>query len=151
MKISNPTLINFYLGKIKLLSAGWSGAALGCTTFILLGPQQVARLGSGTQSSQDRLKPCGKGNPNHNHSYVGPALRGRALLGSAGGGFAKQPSQEAPWVLFSHYRVSTRRERKGLGSSHSRDKRGEGRCRSAEQIQMLAGQLGQREVGTSQL
>lgn len=43
-KSLNPTLINFYLEKIKVFSVGWSEATPGSASFLLLRPKEVARL-----------------------------------------------------------------------------------------------------------
>lgn len=122
-KSLNPTLVNFCLGKIKLFSAGWSGTAPGSATFTLLRPQHGSDRGQGhgatpraTQGAG--LKPCRSVKKSQSWSFPSRVYQCGATCCCIGGWTGRaaflRSTMGSPLPF---YRVSRRRERKGLGSA----------------------------------
>ena len=122
-KSLNPTLINFYLGKIKCFSAGWSGTSPGSATFMLLRSQHGSdwAQGQGATPKATRgagLKPCRSVKKSQSWSFPSRVCQCGATCCCVGGWTGRaaflRSTMGSP---FPFYRVSRRWERKGLGSA----------------------------------
>ena len=122
-KSLNPTLINFYLGKIKVFSAGWSGTSPGSATFMLLRSQHGSDWGQGQGATPKATrgadpKPCRSVKKSQSWSFPSRVCQCGATCCCVGGWTGRaaflRSTMGSP---FPFYRVSRRWERKGLGIS----------------------------------